>query len=174
MDIELRNARVYEIGYLFLPALGTDGVAEAVGEIKSKLAEMGAEHISEGEAQHIDLAYEMIKVIDNQNHFLNTGYFGWLKFSINPEAIADITDMLDASPSMLRYLLSKTSREDTMMNAKPMASAEVVTPDSYKITTPDEVVEKKEETVKEAPEETTEAPAEDVAEEEKEEEATEA
>jgi ribosomal protein S6 len=124
MDIELRDPRVYEIGYLLLPSLGAEGVADAVGEIKAKLTTLGAEHISEGEAQHIDLAYEMVKIINNQNTFLDTGYFGWLKFSINPEAIAGINKMLDNRPEVLRFLLNKTKREDTMMNAKPMATVE--------------------------------------------------
>jgi len=121
-SIELREPRVYEIGYLVLPALGAQGVADAVDEIKAKLSTMGAEHISEGEAQHIDLAYEMMKIINNQNTFLTTAYFGWIKFAINPEAIAGINKMLDNRPEILRYLLSKTTREDTMLNAKPMST----------------------------------------------------
>lgn len=122
IDTELREPRVYEIGYLMLPSLGADGVADAVNEIKAKLTAMGAEHISEGEAQHIDLAYEMVKIINNQNTFLNTAYFGWLKFAINPEAIAGINKMLDNRPEVLRFLLNKTTREDTMVNAKPMTA----------------------------------------------------
>lgn len=122
IDTELREPRVYEIGYLMLPSLGADGVADAVNEIKAKLTKLGAEHISEGEAQHIDLAYEMVKIINNQNTFLNTAYFGWLKFAINPEAIAGINKMLDNRSEILRYLLNKTTREDTMVNAKPMTA----------------------------------------------------
>lgn len=119
---ELREPRVYEIGYLMLPSLGAEGVTSAIDEIKAKLTTMGAEHISEGEAQHIDLAYEMVKIINNQNTFLTTGYFGWIKFAINPEAIAGINKMLDNRPEMLRFLLNKTTREDTMVNAKPMTT----------------------------------------------------
>lgn len=122
IDTEVREPRIYEIGYLMLPSLGADGVADAVNEIKARLTAMGAEHISEGEAQHIDLAYEMLKIINNQNTFLNTAYFGWMKFAINPEAIAGINKFLDNRPEILRFLLNKTTREDTMINAKPMTA----------------------------------------------------
>lgn len=121
-ETELREPRVYEIGYLLLPSLGADGAVDAIADLKTKLTAMGAEHISEGEVQHIDLAYEMVKIINNQNTFLNTAYFGWVKFAINPESIAALTKTLDNHPDMLRYLLIKTTREDTMVNAKPIAS----------------------------------------------------
>lgn len=111
-ETELREPRVYEIGYLLL--FGSRWRSRhAIADLKTKLTAMGAEHISEGEVQHIDLAYEMVKIINNQNTFLNTAYFGWVKFAINPESIAAITKILDNHPDMLRYLLIKTTREDT-------------------------------------------------------------
>lgn len=135
--MEMREPRVYEVGYLMLPNKTQDDAINTLSEIKAKIAELGAEHISEGEPQLIDLAYTMMKVLENKNAFYDTAYFGWIKFALNPELIAEIEALFERRQDILRHLVTKTVREDTMINAKPLASAsqhEMATPDSHKLT----------------------------------------
>jgi hypothetical protein len=60
----------------------------------------------------------MVKVIHAHREKCNQGYFGWMKFEIETDTIVPITKALDLSETVLRYLLVKTVRENTLVNGK--------------------------------------------------------
>ncbi len=135
-DIVVRDPRVYEIGYLLLPNMTQDEVDGVVSAIQDQLGNMSVEHISHSAPQLIDLAYTMMKVIENKNTFFDTAYFGWLKFAVEPHVIEDIESMIANREDILRSFVIKTVREDTMVDAQPMpvaSSDEINTPESHKI-----------------------------------------
>ncbi len=123
-ETELRDARVYELGYLLLPTVGDANVPEQVAALKKIISEQGGVEIAEGRAEIIELAYTMDKVIDNVKHHFDTAYFGWIKFEVAPEKIETIATAVTARLQVLRHLLVKTLRENTMpIKRAPLGAA---------------------------------------------------
>jgi ribosomal protein S6 len=121
IEIESRDPRVYELGYLVLPTVGDAKIADVVSTLKKTISHHSGEQISEGAAELIDLAYDMSKVIENKRHTFQTAYFGWVKFEVAPDKLESIKAMLDSNGDLLRYLLIGTIKEDTMTKKRVMA-----------------------------------------------------
>ena len=117
---ETLEPRIYEIGYLLSPAVRDEDLEARVSDLKATITKAGGEIISEGDAEFIDLAYEMTRVIDNKNARFNQAYFGWIKFEIDPAKLVDIKEAFDKNILIIRHLLTKTVRENTVIGKKPL------------------------------------------------------
>src|SRR6185369_8743907 len=102
---------------ILLPSVG-DKVSAEVEALSGVITKNGGEMIASENPVMIDLEYQMVKVIHAHREKCNEGYFGWMKFEIETENIAEIKKFLDNSDTMLRYLLVKTVRENTLLNGK--------------------------------------------------------
>ena len=109
---------VYEVGYTLLPSLAQAQVPARVESLKEAIEKAGGDVISLENPILIDLAYPMTKVIQTTRHKCFTGYFGWIKFAITAEGISSVKKILDAETDILRFLLVKTVRENTLLNGK--------------------------------------------------------
>ena len=118
------TATVYEVSYLLLPSLALEQVPAKVSLIQEAIEKAGGAMISSEEPILIDLAYPMTKVIQTVRHKVQTGYFGWMKFEIEKDGLTAIHKALDAEASVLRYLLVKTVRENTLLNGKMLLRKE--------------------------------------------------
>lgn len=112
------SSKVYELGYLLVASLPDEKIVDEVASLKELLVKNGSDIISSEDPILIDLAYSMVKVVSTQRQKYNRGYFGWIKFDTEAEAIASIQKALDLSPTVLRYLIVKTVRENTLLNGK--------------------------------------------------------
>lgn len=110
--------QVYEVSFLLLPSLAESQVPAKVSSLKDVITSAGGEIVSGEEPILIDLAYGMTKVIQTIRHKANRGYFGWLKFEITAEGIEAVKKALDNADSILRYIIIKTVRENTLLNGK--------------------------------------------------------
>ena len=123
-NIEMRdestadNGIVYEVSYLLLPSLAIGEVPAKVASLRDTITKAGGKVLSFEEPILIDLAYEMTKVVQTVRHKTSTGYFGWMKFEIDKEGIAVVKKALDADLDILRYLIIKTVRENTLLLGK--------------------------------------------------------
>jgi ribosomal protein S6 len=115
-----KDARVYELAYLFVPLLTEETVAASFGNLKALLEKHGAQFISEEMPKMMDLAYQMSRIIENKKTWFDNGYFGWVKFEIDPSAIAEIEEVLKRDEQYIRYMVVKTVRENTMAAKKPL------------------------------------------------------
>jgi ribosomal protein S6 len=113
--------QVYELGYNIISTLPEDEVAVKVGAFKALLEKLGAELISDQYPEFIDLAYEMSRTIENKRNTFASAYFGWIKFALDAEKIEELKKVLDDDNNILRYLLIKTVRENTIVAKKPLA-----------------------------------------------------
>jgi len=134
-EMEVKNGaddkRVYELGYLLVPTISPEEVLERYTALKDMMASFGGEFISDDMPKLIPLAYTMLKVVSNVRNKFNTGYFGWMKFYIDPQIVAELKKKLDLDPNIIRFLLIKTVKENTL------ASRRYVGRDSaYRKTTP--------------------------------------
>lgn len=105
---------VYEVGYLMLPTIAEENLGEEVTLFKDMFIEKGAVFISDEYPKLIELAYEMTRSINNKKQKFSYGYFGWVKFECTTEVAKIIKDILDKNEKLVRYLMIKTVRENTM------------------------------------------------------------
>ena len=127
MDETDGQARIYELSYLLVPFLEDTGIQAELIKIKDKLASLSALTISEEAPKMIPLAYQMTTVIDNKNQRFTSGHFGWVKFEMDPASIPDLEAILKRNEAVIRYLIIKTVRENTLAAGRPMRR-----PDGFK------------------------------------------
>lgn len=109
---------IYEIGYHLLPIVGDEGAAKEVGNIKEKLASVGANITSDEYPKMRNLAYKIYKTIDNKKQGFTTAYFGWIKFESEGEAVNEFEKFINTNKNILRSIVVKTVKEDTMIGDK--------------------------------------------------------
>lgn len=114
----LEDKRVYELGYLLVPTIAGEDSSRVATELKDLVASFGGDFISEDMPKMIQLAYPMLKVISNVRNKFDTGYFGWVKFTMDPEKVLELKKKLDFDVNVIRFLLIKTVKENTMASKR--------------------------------------------------------
>lgn len=143
---------VYEVSYLLLPSLALEQVPAKVAALKAQLTSAGGQMISDENPILIDLAYPMTKVVQTVRHKCTMGYFGWMKFEITKEGVEAVKKSFDLDNEILRYLIIRTVRENTLLSGKMKLKSEdvskrfggsleteVVEPVAEKEATPEEI-----------------------------------
>lgn len=110
---EKEGLTVYEIGYLVLPSIAEDKVAEVTEAIKAAVAKEGGNVFAGEEAEMMDLAYTMTKTIGASRYVVNEAYVGWLKFEAEPSRVLKIKALVERMDEVLRFLLIKAPKETT-------------------------------------------------------------
>ncbi len=118
MDGEVKDnteeRRVYELSYLLVPTIATEDVAASYSSLKDMVTTFGGEFIADEMPKMIPLAYSMVKVVSNIRNKFNTGYFGWVKFTMDAAEVTKLKEKLDLDPSIIRLLITKTVKENTI------------------------------------------------------------
>ena len=112
------GVQVYELGYHIVSTVAEENLPKEVETLKATVLQDGGSLVSEGEPKLINLAYSMTKSVADTKKKFNTAYFGWLKFETKSELMPMIKKAVDANPNVLRYLLIKTVRENTLYTPK--------------------------------------------------------
>ena len=110
--------RVYEISYILVPTITEDVAAEKINSLKQSIATLGASFISEEAPYMRDLAYEMLRVIKNVNNRFDTGFFGWIKFELDPANLAKVEKMFKLDEDVIRYIAVKADRDINIYTKK--------------------------------------------------------
>jgi ribosomal protein S6 len=112
--------KVYELAYLFVPTIPEEQIAGKITGLKDLVNDRGGVFISEDFARYMELAYRMERVITNKKEKFTSAYFGWIKFELEPEKIAELNAILMRNEEIIRYLLIKTVRENTLVSKRPV------------------------------------------------------
>ncbi len=112
------GAQVYELGYHIVSTVAEENLPKEVENLKAIVLKDGGSLVSEGEPKLINLAYSMTKSVADIKKKFNTAYFGWIKFETKSALIPEMKKKIDASSTVLRYLLIKTVRENTLFTPK--------------------------------------------------------
>jgi ribosomal protein S6 len=115
---EIELMQVYELGFHIVPTIAEEKVANVFGDIKSLLEKNGAVFISEEYPKMRPLAYAMLKNEAGKNEKFNFAYFGWVKYELPKEAAAEVKNKLEKNKEILRFLVIKTVRENTLYGHK--------------------------------------------------------
>jgi ribosomal protein S6 len=108
------DSRVYEISFIFDNKLDEGAALEKGNAIKQSIATLGGSFISEEAPYMRELAYEMVRVVNNINVRFNVGYFGWIKFELDATKVKELEKGLKLDEEVVRYLVVKTVRENTV------------------------------------------------------------
>lgn len=109
---------IYEVSYLIAPTISEEKVGDEVASIRGILEKSGASIIADGSPEFMGLAYTVERSIESKRQKYNEAYFGWMKFELPVANIANIKSELDKNQSILRHLIIKTVRENTLFSNK--------------------------------------------------------
>jgi ribosomal protein S6 len=108
------DRQIYEIGYHLLPTVEEPHVPAEAVNLKSIVEENGGSVISEEMPKMTPLAFVISKNIESKKQNFNKAYFGWIKFEAEPSRLKYIKNKADNLASVLRFIIIKTVREDTL------------------------------------------------------------
>ena len=111
--------KIYEIGFHLISSISEENVPAETAKIKAILVNEKAVIISEEAPKLRPLAYSIKKAFGGAYKIFDKAYFGFIKFEL-PEGgdIAKIDLSLKNNESVLRYIVIKTERENTMYSPK--------------------------------------------------------
>ena len=120
VEKEAVDARIYEVGYLLVPTIAGEEVPAQYGNLKELIASLGGSVIADEMPRQITLAYTMVKVINNIHTKFDSAYFGWVKFTMDPEKVLELKKKMTLDINVLRFLILKTVKESTVAPKKYM------------------------------------------------------
>lgn len=118
------TAKIYEIGFHIAPIVSEENIAHEVSLIKGLLEKINASVIGEDFPRQKALAYPLSKMIGGGKKTFKEAYFGWIKFEGEPASVALFGKEIEKLPNILRYLIIKTVRENTLHTPKFSAKYE--------------------------------------------------
>jgi len=111
--------KIYEVGYHIISSVAEENVPAEVEKIKAYLAKEKAIILSEEAPKLRPLAYSIKKAFGGTYKTFDKAYFGFIKFALGETGdIRNIDLSMKNNESVLRYLVVKTVRENTMYSPK--------------------------------------------------------
>ncbi len=108
------NSKIYELGYLLVPTIKEEDLSVNYGNLKELISSFGGEIITDEMPKATNLAYSMSKVISNVRSKFDKAYFGWTKFTMEAEKLLELKKALDLDNNLIRFLILKTVKENTI------------------------------------------------------------
>jgi ribosomal protein S6 len=112
------DPKIYEIGFHIVPTVPEDGLGARVTAIRDVIEGNGGHVIADEYPKHMELSYPMTKVASNKRSMYRTAYFGWIKFEVDPAQVKAIELGIKKDDLVLRFIMVKTVRENTMVPKK--------------------------------------------------------
>ena len=119
LNLNDREPKLYEIGFLLSPLVTETAVTETVAkEIGGVILTAGGKVEAEINPVLTKLAYSVTKTINHKNYSYKDAYFGAVRFSALPDSISKISEILDKSTIVIRYLITVTSADQPFEGPK--------------------------------------------------------
>ncbi|MGB8815816.1 MAG: 30S ribosomal protein S6 [Minisyncoccia bacterium] len=116
------DEKVYEVGYHLISSIAEENVPGEVEKIKEILAKENSVIISEENPKLRPLTYTIKKAFGGTYKKFDKAYFGFIKFALTEGGdITKIDSFMKSNESVLRYLVIKTVRENTMFYPKSLS-----------------------------------------------------
>lgn len=115
------NSKIYEVGYHLVSSIAEENILAEVSKIKEILNKEGAVIISEENPKLRALTYTIKKAFGGTYKKFDKAYFGFIKFELTEGDITKIDSFMKSNESVLRYLVIKTVRENTMFYPKSLS-----------------------------------------------------
>jgi ribosomal protein S6 len=115
----LDELQVYEVSFHILPTVPEEKLPEVVSKLAGSIAKDGGSIISEEFPKIRALAYDVKKRVETKYLSFSKAYFGWIKFEMIPAAVEAFKKEIEKNEDILRFIIVKTVRENTMSSIKP-------------------------------------------------------
>jgi len=119
-----KEAQVYELGYLVLPSIAEESLADVVSTLQGIVKKSGGVEIASEDPIKFDLAYTMSKTVGARKYVVNEAYIGWMKFEVEPSVVDAIKADVEKLDEILRVLLIKAPRESAFTFASAQKAME--------------------------------------------------
>ncbi len=106
-NFDERNS--YEFAFHVLPTIAEGEVAGVFAEIKALIANV-AEITNEEAPERLDLIYPIVKSMEGKNRKFTSAYFGWVRFKLEGDKLAELVEKLGEMQVILRHLLIKLTK----------------------------------------------------------------
>ncbi len=127
----------YELAYHVLPTVAEGEVVDVTSELKKFVVSHGGEVFDEEAAERFELAYEIEKYLEGRHRRFTSAYFGWVRFRLEPAALAAVTDEVENHKSILRTLVVRLTKAE---EATPFRFHEALVDTRVRTIDTDEVV----------------------------------
>ena len=118
IEVTPNDPKIYEIGFHIVPTVPEDGLGARVTAIRDVIESNGGHVIADEYPKMMELSYPITKVAANKRALHRSAYFGWLKFEVSPDFMKTIEAAFKADDFILRFIVVKTVRENTMVPKK--------------------------------------------------------
>lgn len=117
--MESGDKNVYELGYLLIPIIAPEKIADEVNAVRAAIESSGGLVLFEEAAKERKLAYEMSHdITGGKRAKYDDAYFGWFKFSLSSDAVKTMEAELKKNQSLIRYLVINLTKEGSLSNGK--------------------------------------------------------
>lgn len=113
------NPRIYELGFLLVSTIDEHSILGEASRIKGVIESCGGFIISDENPTSITLAYPIDKRVGGKRKSFTNAYFAWIKFHGEPSAVATLKKNMEEDQSVLRFLIIKTVKENTLIQKRP-------------------------------------------------------
>jgi ribosomal protein S6 len=117
-DERLDEISVYEIGFHILPNVPEEKLPEIVLKLKDSITSNDGEILTEEFPKMTILAYDIKKRVETKYVSFNKAFFGWVKFEALRSSLEKIEKETKANQNVLRFIIVKTVRENTLHTPK--------------------------------------------------------
>jgi ribosomal protein S6 len=108
-----RELNSYELAFHILPTIAEGEVKTVFENIKAHITKLGGTLGVEESPARFDLAYDIVQYLEGRNRKFKSAYFGWVRFELEAEKIAEVTEMIEESRDILRHLLIRLSKVES-------------------------------------------------------------
>ena len=105
-----RELQSYEFAFHILPTVAEGEVLGVFDALKAHITKLGGTVTTEEAPERFDLAYEIVKYLEGKNRKFSSAYFGWVRFELEAQALATLTEEIDGVKEILRYLMIKLTK----------------------------------------------------------------
>lgn len=114
--------KIYEVSFHFIPTVAEEALGEEVSKIKAVIEEGKGVVIADEFPKLRQLAYAIDTMTGTTKHVFDKAYFGWIKFEGTVECGEAINALMEKNESVMRFLLIKTTREQSIVVDVPTFS----------------------------------------------------
>ena len=104
------DATHYELAFHVLPTVAEGEVADVFTSLKSAIEKAGGVITVEEAPKRFDLAYEVVKYLEGRNRKFTSAYFGWVRFTLEPGQLEEVTEVVEGENRLLRHLLIRLTK----------------------------------------------------------------
>lgn len=100
----------YELAYHILPTVAEGEVPTVEAELTGLITKAHGVVTDTESAERFELAYDIQKYLEGKYRNFSSAYFGWIRFTLTPQALAGLTEGIDEHKQLLRYLMVRLTK----------------------------------------------------------------